>query len=112
MAFRVLDQAGLPEHAQVMRDGLLRQAERLGEQASAGFAGSRDAIEDRHACRVGERLEAQGEPFGVRAVERRAGADASGLFEKPAGPLLRLSIYPAPSAPHAATRRRWLFLWL
>src|SRR6476660_4852039 len=73
---RDLDQAGLAQDLQVMRDRRLREAERV-ELADARGIPVRQPVDDREPRRVGERLEAHREALELVRLERRgAGAAA------------------------------------
>ena len=54
---RDLDEPGLAQHFQVVRDRRLGQAERADEVADADLVRAGQPVDDRHAARVGQRLE-------------------------------------------------------
>jgi hypothetical protein len=75
---RDLDEPGLAQHPQVVRDGRLRQAERPDEVADADVLGACQPVDDRHAARIGERLETVGQRAGSRPFQRRRSRGATG----------------------------------
>src|SRR5215475_5740109 len=72
-----LDQAGLAQDLQVVRDRRLREAERV-ELADAGRVPARQAVDDRKPRRVSERLEAGREAFELLRLERGGAGGAAG----------------------------------
>src|SRR5262245_6868044 len=72
-----LDQAGLTQNLQVVRDRRLREAERV-ELAGAGVALAREAIDDREPRRIRERLEPRRETLELLRLERGRPGGAAG----------------------------------
>ena len=78
-ALLALDQAGLQQHLQVVADGRLAEAERLGQVADAGLAAGLglDQAQQPQPRRVGDHLQRRGELLRV-VCRRAAPAGAAG----------------------------------
>ena len=72
-----IDQPGLAEDFQVVGDRRLSETEGL-KLADAGLAAARKSIDDREACRIGERLEAGREILELLGPKRRCSWGATG----------------------------------
>ena len=74
-----LDEAGVEQLLQVVRDRWLREPDP--ELADADVLGAGEPVDDRDAGRVGQRLEVCGQPLGVVARKRRCPRRAARLVE-------------------------------
>src|SRR5713226_5097205 len=74
---RYFDQPGFSQHAQMMRDGRLREAQRC-ELAYAGDVSISEPVDDREPGRIRERLETGREVLELLRAQRRGAGRAAG----------------------------------